>query len=345
MTSIRLKYVIEDIDRHGNVRRYVRMPGRSKVRLRSQPGTKQFMEDYGTAIASHTEQPRQAGEAARGSFRHLCIAYFGSAAFTRLDPSTQAWQRRALDLICERHAEKPVALMQPKHVRKLRDELKDKLGAAKSQLKALRSMFRWAVEADEAPLDPTLGVRAIAYATKGFHSWSIDEVHQYEDRHPLGTKARLALALLLYTSWRREDAVRLGPQHVRDGRIKYRQAKNEHRNPVEMDIPLHPDLAEAISTMPSGHMTFLVTEYGKPFTSNGFGNALKDWCRQANLPHCSAHGLRKRRLRAWPSAARRLTRSWRSPATGRSRRSNGTRAQRGRRASRISAMAKLRSKA
>jgi integrase len=41
------------------------------------------------------------------------------------------------------------------------------------------------------------------------------------------------------------------------------------------------------------HLTYLVTEYGKPFTPNGFGNAFKDWCRQANLPHCSAHGLRK----------------------------------------------------
>jgi integrase/recombinase XerD len=60
-----------------------------------------------------------------------------------------------------------------------------------------------------------------------------------------------------------------------------------------MDIPLHPDLAEAIAASPSDHLTFLVTEYGKPFTANGFGNAFKDWCRQANLPHCSAHGLRK----------------------------------------------------
>ena len=101
------------------------------------------------------------------------------------------------------------------------------------------------------------------------------------------------MAILLYTSWRREDAVRLGPQHVRDDRIKYRQAKNEHRNPVDMDIPLHPDLAEIIAATPSRQMTFLVTEYGKLYTPNGFGNAFKDWCRQADLPHCTAHGLRK----------------------------------------------------
>ena len=43
----------------------------------------------------------------------------------------------------------------------------------------------------------------------------------------------------------------------------------------------------------SGHLTFLVTEFGKPHSPNGFGNKFKDWCREAGLPHCSAHGLRK----------------------------------------------------
>lgn len=75
--------------------------------------------------------------------------------------------------------------------------------------------------------------------------------------------------------------------------ISYRQAKNEHRNPIDLDIPLHPDLADVIASMASEHMTFLVTDYGRPFTPNGFGNAFKEWCRQANLPHCTAHGLRK----------------------------------------------------
>jgi integrase/recombinase XerD len=41
------------------------------------------------------------------------------------------------------------------------------------------------------------------------------------------------------------------------------------------------------------NMTFLLTEYGKPFTANGFGNKFKDWRRQADLPHCLAHGVRK----------------------------------------------------
>jgi integrase len=103
----------------------------------------------------------------------------------------------------------------------------------------------------------------------------------------------LALDLLLYTGCRREDAVRLGPQHVRNGRARFRQAKNEHRNPIDIDIPLHPELGATIAAAPSGHLTFLTTEFGRPFTPAGFGNWFRDQCDQANLHHCSAHGLRK----------------------------------------------------
>ncbi len=101
------------------------------------------------------------------------------------------------------------------------------------------------------------------------------------------------MALLLYTACRREDVVRLGPQHLRDGRLRCRQAKNEHRNPVDLDIPVHPDLQAAIDAAPSGHLTFLTTVYGRPISTAGFGNKFREWCNEAGLPHCSAHGLRK----------------------------------------------------
>ena len=102
------------------------------------------------------------------------------------------------------------------------------------------------------------------------------------------------MTLMLYTGCRREDVVRLGPQHIKNGRLRYTQAKNENRNPVHIDIPVHDDLAEAIAaTSPSGHMTFLATVYGKPFTPAGFGNWFRDRCNEARLSQCSSHGLRK----------------------------------------------------
>ena len=40
-------------------------------------------------------------------------------------------------------------------------------------------------------------------------------------------------------------------------------------------------------------LTFLITEYGRPFTAAGFGNWFRDRCNEAGLERCSAHGLRK----------------------------------------------------
>lgn len=293
--QMRFKYLVEDVDRHGNVRIYVRVPGRRKVRLRAKFGTDEFLAAYTAAIDGHLSAPRQAREAKSGSFRHLCMRYYASATFDALDPATQAWRRRALDTVCRKHADKPVALMLPRHVRQLRDELKETPGAANQRLKALKALFAWACEDEPelAPQNPTLGVKKIKYATTGHHSWTADEVQQFRVRHPIGSKARLALDLLLYTGGRREDAVRLGLQHVRNGRVRFTQAKNEHRCPVAVDIPLHSKLRVTISATQSEHLTFLVTEYGKPYTPAGFGNAMRDWCDQANLHHCSAHGLRK----------------------------------------------------
>jgi integrase len=42
-----------------------------------------------------------------------------------------------------------------------------------------------------------------------------------------------------------------------------------------------------------GDLTFLVTALHRAFSSAGFGNKLRQWCDEAGLTHCSAHGLRK----------------------------------------------------
>jgi integrase/recombinase XerD len=250
--QIRFKHLIEDRDRHGNIRIYVRVPGRRKVRIRVPFGTDEFVTAYSAAVSDHVAAPRQARETKSGSLRHLCVLYYSSATFKRLDQATQAWRRRALDAMCAKHGDKPVARMEPRHVRALRDERSDQRGAANTRLKALKALFAWGCEEkpEIAPQNPTLGVRKIKYATDGHHSWAPEEIAQYRERHPLGTKARLALDLLLYTGGRRGDAVRLGPQHVQSARVKFRQAKNQNRNPIDIDIPLHPQLETSIAADP-----------------------------------------------------------------------------------------------
>ena len=90
---------------------------------------------------------------------------------------------------------------------------------------------------------------------------------------------------------RRGDVVRLGRQHVRGGVLSLKQSKTG----AQVDIPVLEELEAAIDAMPkSEHLTFLVTEFGKPFTAAGFGNWFREQCDEAGLPKTlSAHGLRK----------------------------------------------------
>lgn len=291
-----LKYLVEDTDRHGNVRLYVRKRGAAKIRLRQEPGTRAFLDEYWNAVKggapAKPERPLLTAPD-KGTLRWLCVQYYGSADFRGLTDRTQYVRRRILDGICARDGDKPYAQMEPRHVRKRRDERADTPEAANGMVKALRQLFNFAVEYELAQRNPAKDVPYLKSGSEGFHSWSMEEVAQFEKRHPVGSKARLALSLLLYTGQRRSDVVQLGPQHVKDGWLTLTQAKNRKRKPVTLSIPVLPELKAVMDRTKVGNLAFLVTEFGKPFTSNGFGNWFRKRCDEAGLPHCSAHGLRK----------------------------------------------------
>ena len=294
MVRIKLKHVIKDVDRHGNERFYYRPKGQPKIRLRGMFGSDPFLKQYSEAHANAgKEQQKKKIRTSAGSFGFVCLNYFASPVFKALDQATQKQRRYFLESICVSHADKPISLMRPIDVEKLLEQKRDTPAAARNLLKTLKAFFKWAVKNKKVSQDPTRDVDPIPYSTDGHHTWTAEEIVQFEKRHPLGSRANLAMRLMLYTSCRREDVVRLGPQHKKDGWLHFTQAKNENRKPVPINIPVHDALAEAIAKCESGHMTFLVTAYGKPFTPEGFGNWFRDRCNEAGLPHCSSHGLRK----------------------------------------------------
>ena len=112
------------------------------------------------------------------------------------------------------------------------------------------------------------------------------------------TRARLALALLLYTGQRRGDVIRMGAQHIRGGAIHLTQEKTG----AALAIPVHPALAAIIASSSRDHLTFLVTRFGAPFGASAFSHWFRDRCNEAGLPHCSAHGLRKAAARVLAEA-------------------------------------------
>ena len=141
--------------------------------------------------------------------------------------------------------------------------------------------------------DPTFGIRIKMPKSDGHHTWTEDEIAQFEARWRIGSKPRLALALGLYTAQRRGDVVHIGRQHIRGGVLTLRQQKTG----AVLTIPVHPDLAAIIAATPVGHLTLLTTRTGKSYAANDFSVQFRTWCDAAELPgHCVFHGLRKSAL-------------------------------------------------
>jgi integrase len=216
------------------------------------------------------------------------IGYYYDQSFLALAPSTQQSLRGILERFRAEHGDKRIDLLQRQHIITL---LKSKKRfAAHHWLKAIRALMKYALETGLREDNPTIDVKLPHLKTNGYHSWTEAEIEQFQAYHGPGTRARLALTLLLYTGQRRSDVIRMGRQHMRDGVMHVRQQKTG----FELAIPIHKTLAAIIAEAPADHLTLLTTQAGKPFSAGGFSNWFRDRCDEAGLrPHCSAHGLRK----------------------------------------------------
>ncbi len=72
----------------------------------------------------------------------------------------------------------------------------------------------------------------------------------------------------------------MGRQQVRDDVLTIRQSKTG----TEVEIPLHLELRASLDALLKKNITFLLTDYGKPFAVAGFGNWFRDRVSEAGLP-------------------------------------------------------------
>jgi integrase len=291
--KVSLRYVHEYRDRHGRVRRYYRQPGRQGIALVGEPGSPEFLAAYHAAQSGHKIERRPIGmdRSAPGSVGAAITGYYRDASFLALAAGTRRMRRQLLERFRAEHGTKQLATMQQTHVAQQLGKLKP--FAARNWLKAVRGLMQFAVATGLRSDDPTEGVKPVKIRAGTIHTWTEDEIEIFEHHHAIGTRPRLALALLLFTAARRGDAVQLGRQHIRTGRLYYRQQKTGRA----LEIPIHPDLAKVIEATPTLGLTYLATPQGRPYTPAGFGNAMRRWCDEAGLPQCSAHGLRKAQAR------------------------------------------------
>jgi integrase len=294
LTTISLKYVHHFRDQGGCDRYYFRRHGR-RIPLPGVPGSKAFMDGYAEALACFAGRPVPTrAKTAAGTFAALAPIYYASADFKSLAASTRANYRRVIDGFLEKHGGGRLDQFRRRHAIKIVGKMAATPGAAIVLLKRVRTLINFAIQLEWIETDPTRKVRS--FKSKEFHTWTEEEIAQFEAHWPLGTKQRLAFDLLLYTGQRGSDAHKMNRPDGR-GKIRLAQQKTDAR----LVITVHPELRASIEAMgASKHAVILATAYGRPFSVKGFGQFVSAAIVTAGLPsRCKAHGLRK-------AAARRL---------------------------------------
>ena len=275
------------LDRDG--KRRVRFRRRDVSRyLTGIPWSEEFMRQYAAACEAGRQPHTTIGARLRtlpGSFSALCVSYYGSPEFRRMGESTQRARRNILERFRREHGHRRLDDLQRAHIRSIIGAMVKTPQSANNLLKALRVILNYAVSERMIASNPALDVKRYPASRHGFHSWTENEIAQFQSTHPIGTRASLALALALalHTGQRKSDIIRMGWQHVRNNYIDVRQQKTG----AVLAIPIHPELATALAAQPKTNLPFLVTERGASFTSAGFGNWFRRMCSKAGLPQCS----------------------------------------------------------
>jgi integrase len=285
MPRPRKPYVQREKNRHGTTVWYFRRGDGPRIRLPGIYESGEWLAAYEAALGGGAKPPAPTNS---GTFKWLVERYKDSAKFAGLAKETQVFRTGILDRVVATAGDLKLGQITRKMIAEGRDRRAATPFAAINYLKVLSQLFAWAVDAGLMTENPAKGIDRPSPATDGHHVWTIAEVRRYQATHPTGTRARLAMDLLLYTGLRRGDVVMLGRQHVRNGVIRYRATKNG----VEIVLPVLPQLQQSIDASKTGDLSFLATERGTPWKKTSFGTWFADQCKAAGVPG-RAHGLRK----------------------------------------------------
>jgi integrase len=287
MPRPRPPYLSSQRTRHGRTVWYVRRPGQSRVRIRAEYGSPEFIAEYQAIMAG--APARRPSATKSGSLAWLLERYRDASAWASLSIATRRQRENIFKHVMAKAGSEPAADVDRADIQAGIDARRHTPAQARNFLDAMRGLFQWAVRAGLVDTDPTTGVdRPKKPNGEGFPVWTEADVDAYERRWPVGTKERVWLGVLLYTGLRRGDAVRLGRQHVSDG---IATIKTEKTGTI-VSVPVLPALAEIIAAGPTGDLAFICGVNRKPLTKESFGNLFKIACREAGV-NKSAHGVRK----------------------------------------------------
>jgi enterobacteria phage integrase len=294
MARIKLRYVHGYVDRHGKARFYFRRKGARRIVLPGLPGSDEFMATYQNCLDAKSKPAPALARKIEGSFGRLVTEFYASKAFNHnLKASSQRNYRGVLESLVKNHGHRAVSMMTPEAVERIINRIgAEKPAMANLTRAVLRQLMKFAVKEKMTTLNPVLGVEA--FEVGEHHCWNDAELRQFERHWKIGTRERLAYALLLYTAQRVGDVASRTRSHVQDGEIYVVQEKTG----AELWIPIHPELATALKGYPANGLALVGKANGQPLTTQGLSLLMSRAIDDAGLPgRCVPHGLRKALMR------------------------------------------------
>lgn len=289
-------------DRHGKARYRFRKTGLPTYTFRALPGTEEFRAEY-TKASIGAAQPES--KLAPFTYDLLISSFYRTTKWVAMKDSSKNTYRGIIERFRATNGDKDARGATAGVIERKLEAMSATPAAANNLRKALRRLHRHAIKLGwrtDNPVDATDGYQS----GKGWHCWTEAEIAAFETQWPYGTRERLALELLLGTALRESDVVTVGRQHRQGGYLALHHSKNDS----DTGVPIGPSLQKAMDSFDSGNLTYLATQFGKPFSVKGFYNWFKRACVKAGIPHCSPHGLRK-------AASRRLAEAGATALEGR----------------------------
>lgn len=280
------RFVERWADRHGKIRFYFRRGKGERVPLPS-IDSPEFEAAYLAALTGSAASAKPGIKP--GSISALIESYRRSAAYIELRVTTKTGYSSRIEALRSAHGERSVSGLTRERISNgILSPYAGRPGARLAILKMLRVLIRHAIDIGWLKHDPSIGIKRPK--TQEIRSWTEAEIATFEKRWPIGSKQRLAFALMLYTGQRRSDVHRMTWADVIGSLIMVVQQKTTEK----LSIRLHHHLQAVLAAAPRQHITILNTAFGQPFTVDGFSQWMRSAIKAAGLPlECQPHGLRK----------------------------------------------------
>lgn len=286
----------EYADRHGGKRYRFRKTGWPTYHFKNKPGTDEFAIEYRDALNAGGSGIAATNAPAPYSMDDLAARLYRSPAWLRTAASTQKTYRGVIDRYLDtknargrRYGTYPVKQVTLGGLEAHLAAYNDRPGAAATLRKALKKLFKYAQRLGWIKTNPAADTDPIPTKSKGWHTWTDEEIARFRSYWQLGTMARLTFELAMNTAARRINLAALERDHLVNGRWQIAHVKGND----ETSVAITTEARAALDAMPAAPIRHLITgAHGKPYSVEGLSNRFRKWAREADCP-TNIHGIRK----------------------------------------------------